>query len=64
MRTEETRLVLDTNTLISRMLVPQGTAGRAVDKALAQGDAAQPTMTLVQSIPSCCSLCGWVFRYG
>lgn len=37
MRTAETRLVLDTNTLISRMLVPRGTAGRAVDKALAEG---------------------------
>jgi len=35
--TEETRLVLDTNTLISRMLVPKGTAARAVDKALAAG---------------------------
>lgn len=33
--TQETRLVLDTNTLISRMLVPKGTAARAVDKALA-----------------------------
>ncbi len=37
MRTVETRLVLDTNTLISRMLMPHGTAGRAVDKALATG---------------------------
>lgn len=33
----EVRLVLDTNTLISRMLMPQGTAGRAVDKALNEG---------------------------
>lgn len=37
MRTTETRLVLDTNTLVSRMLLPHGTAGRAVDKALAEG---------------------------
>jgi len=36
-RTVETRLVLDTNTLISRMLMPGGTAGRAVDKALTDG---------------------------
>lgn len=34
---EEIRLVLDTNTLISRMLLPHGVAGRAVDKALAEG---------------------------
>jgi putative PIN family toxin of toxin-antitoxin system len=31
------RWVLDANTLISRMLVPGGTAGRAVDRALALG---------------------------
>lgn len=31
------RLVLDTNTLVSRMLLPHGVAGRAVDKALAEG---------------------------
>lgn len=37
MRATETRLVLDTNTLVSRMLLPRGTAGRAVDKALAAG---------------------------
>jgi uncharacterized protein len=37
MQTAEARLVLDTNTLISRMLMPRGTAGRAVDKALAAG---------------------------
>ena len=30
----ECRLVLDTNTLISRMLLPPGVAGRAMDKAL------------------------------
>lgn len=33
----ERRLVLDTNTLVSRMLLPGGVAGRAVDKALAEG---------------------------
>lgn len=34
---KERRLVLDTNTLISRMLLPRGVAGRAVDKALTEG---------------------------
>lgn len=34
---KERRLVLDTNTLISRMLLPRGVAGRAVDRALAEG---------------------------
>ena len=33
----ERRLVLDTNLLVSRMLLPAGVAGRAVDKALAEG---------------------------
>lgn len=33
----ERRWVLDTNTLISRLLLPAGTAGRAVDHALALG---------------------------
>jgi len=33
----ESRLVLDTNTLISRMLMPDGIAGRAVNKTLAEG---------------------------
>jgi putative PIN family toxin of toxin-antitoxin system len=33
----ERRWVLDTNTLISRLLAPTGTAGRAVDHALALG---------------------------
>ncbi|MBL8350526.1 MAG: putative toxin-antitoxin system toxin component, PIN family [Burkholderiaceae bacterium] len=33
----ERRWVLDTHTLISRMLVPAGVAGRAVDHALALG---------------------------
>ena len=33
----ERRWVLDTNTLVSRMLLPAGTAGRAVDHALALG---------------------------
>ena len=54
MRTEETRLVLDTNTLISRMLVPQGTAGRAVDKSLAQGVllASEETLTELANVLS------------
>jgi len=34
---DEHRLVLDTNTLISRLLMPAGVAGRAVDKALSEG---------------------------
>lgn len=34
---ERRRWVFDTNTLISRLLVPSGTAARAVDMALAQG---------------------------
>lgn len=33
----ERRWVLDTNTLVSRLLVPGGTAARAVDRALALG---------------------------
>lgn len=33
----ERRWVLDTNTLVSRLLLPGGTAGRAVDHALALG---------------------------
>lgn len=37
MHIAECRLVLDTNTLISRMLLPHGVAGRAVDKAMAVG---------------------------
>jgi len=36
-RAAECRLVLDTNTLVSRMLLPAGVAGQAVDKALAAG---------------------------
>jgi len=34
---EQSRWVLDTNTLVSRLLVPKGNAGRAVDQALASG---------------------------
>ena len=33
----ERRLVLDTNLLVSRLLLPHGVAARAVDKALAEG---------------------------
>jgi putative PIN family toxin of toxin-antitoxin system len=36
-RAVECRLVLDTNTLVSRMLAPRGVAARAVDRALAAG---------------------------
>jgi putative PIN family toxin of toxin-antitoxin system len=35
--TEQFLWVLDTNVLISRLLVPRGVAGRAVDHALARG---------------------------
>lgn len=35
--TEQSLWVLDTNVLVSRLLVPQGVAGRAVDHALARG---------------------------
>jgi putative PIN family toxin of toxin-antitoxin system len=34
---EQTLWVLDTNVLISRLLVPQGVAGQAVDHALTRG---------------------------
>lgn len=44
----ERRLVLDTNTLVSRMLLPQGVAGRAVDKALAQGTLLASEATLAE----------------
>jgi putative PIN family toxin of toxin-antitoxin system len=37
MRVAKTPLVLDTNTLVSRMLLPHGVAARAVDKAFAEG---------------------------
>lgn len=37
MSREEHRLVMDTNKLISRMLLPKGVAGSAVDKALKNG---------------------------
>lgn len=35
--TEQSLWVLDTNVLISRLLVPRGVAGQAVDHALARG---------------------------
>lgn len=35
--TDQPRWVLDTNALISRLLVPAGTAAKAVDHALARG---------------------------
>ena len=34
---EQSRWVIDTNLLISRMLTPQGTAARAVDRAMERG---------------------------
>lgn len=34
---ERSRWVFDTNTLVSRLLVPSGTAARAVDRALTHG---------------------------
>jgi putative PIN family toxin of toxin-antitoxin system len=54
MRIAERRLVLDTNTLISRMLLPQGTAGRAVDKALTDGIllASEATLTELADVLS------------
>lgn len=48
MRVAECRLVLDTNTLISRMLLPRGVAGRAVDKALAAGTLLASDETLAE----------------
>jgi len=48
----ECRLVLDTNTLVSRMLLPRGVAGRAVDKALAAGTllASEETMAELANV--------------
>jgi putative PIN family toxin of toxin-antitoxin system len=48
------RLVLDTNTLVSRMLLPAGVAGRAVDKALAEGIllASEATLTELSEVLS------------
>jgi uncharacterized protein len=44
----ERRWVLDTNTLISRALLPGGTAARAVDRALALGVALVSDETLAE----------------
>jgi putative PIN family toxin of toxin-antitoxin system len=48
------RLVLDTNTLVSRMLLPAGVAGRAVDKALSEGIllASEATLTELSEVLS------------
>jgi putative PIN family toxin of toxin-antitoxin system len=48
------RLVLDTNTLVSRMLLPAGVAGRAVDKALSEGVllASEATLTELAEVLS------------
>ncbi|ENO85271.1 putative toxin-antitoxin system toxin component, PIN family [Thauera linaloolentis] len=50
MQVAECRLVLDTNTLVSRMLLPQGTAGRAVDKALGEGTLLASEATLAELV--------------
>lgn len=50
MSREEHRLVLDTNTLISRMLLPKGVAGRAVDKALESGVLLMSEETLAELV--------------
>ena len=47
-RVAEQRLVLDTNTLVSRMLLPHGVAARAVDKALAEGTLLASEETLAE----------------
>jgi putative PIN family toxin of toxin-antitoxin system len=44
----ERRWVLDTNILISRLLLPSGTAGQAVDRALAAGVLLASTETLAE----------------
>jgi len=51
-RTAETRLVLDTNILVSRLLAPRGSAARAADKALAAGVllASEDTLTELADI--------------
>jgi putative PIN family toxin of toxin-antitoxin system len=48
------RLVLDTNTLVSRLLLPGGVAGRAVDKALSVGIllASEATLTELAEVLS------------
>jgi len=48
MSVAENRLVLDTNVLISRLLLPRGVAGRAVDKALADGVVLMSAETLTE----------------
>ncbi|MBK6853086.1 MAG: putative toxin-antitoxin system toxin component, PIN family [Burkholderiales bacterium] len=53
MRVAERRLVLDTNTLVSRLLLPQGTAGRAVDKALAEGAGVVRIIPITHRIQVC-----------
>ncbi|WP_024539519.1 putative toxin-antitoxin system toxin component, PIN family [Comamonas badia] len=42
------RYVVDTNVLLSRLLVPSGVAGRAVDKALAEGVLLMSDATLAE----------------
>jgi putative PIN family toxin of toxin-antitoxin system len=45
---ERSRWVFDTNTLVSRLLVPSGTAARAVDLALAHGVLLVSEVTLAE----------------
>lgn len=46
----EHRLVLDTNVLVSRLLLPAGTAGQAVDLALARGVLLGSTQTVAELV--------------
>ena len=48
--TEQPRWVLDTNTLISRLLAPRGTAARAVDQALLSGSVLVSDATLTELV--------------
>ena len=46
--TEVLRFVVDTNVLVSRLLVPSSTAARAVDQALAHGNLLGSEETLAE----------------
>jgi putative PIN family toxin of toxin-antitoxin system len=48
--TEQPRWVLDTNVLISRLLVPRGTAALAVDQALDSGCVLVSDATLIELV--------------
>ena len=47
---KQMRWVSDTNTLVSRLLVPKGSAGQAVDHALARGVMLVSTETLYELV--------------